>query len=595
MCGIVGCIRKDKVKQKLIKMLKKLEYRGYDSSGIAYFNNNSIEVIKKLGQIKELENFIDFKNDSYSIGIGHTRWATTGIPNEANAHPHLSNDKSIAIVHNGIIKNYEELKDKLIKDGFKFYSQTDTEVIANLLQKNMSENNDIIKSLSKLNSMLNGSYALACLFNKDKNSIYVIKNESPLYIGSSKNKKLISSDVINLDTKYYYNMENFEIAKIDIKDIIFYDKYGKVIKKHKIINNFNEKEISKGHYSNFMIKEINEIYDSLIKTTSYYLSPNNNLIKLPKNLLRLKFIEIIACGTAYHSGLMAQTFFENICKIKTRVSYASEFVNDSLINKNTLYIFISQSGETADTLLALKKVKDKGIKTLAITNVLTSTISRVANYVLPLFAGREIAVASTKAYNNQILVCYILANYINSFKLKNIFNLNDFKNNLENNKKKIIKLIKRKNEKNISNKILEYKNIFFIGKGKDFVSAQEGSLKLKEITYINCSAFPSGELKHGTLALIDNQTLVIVFLTDKENIDSIQASINEIKSRGGKIMLISCFKIKNYDYYLSIPNIESYNDFISIIPAQKIAYYVSKLKNINPDKPRNLAKSVTVI
>lgn len=585
MCGIAAYIGNN-VKENLLNALNYLEYRGYDSAGISYFYNNKLHTIKTNGKVDDLIKIVP-KCDFFSSGIAHTRWATHGKANKENAHPHNAGNWSI--VHNGVIDNYKEL------NHYKTISQTDTEIIVQMLNEFEKENK--IETLIDVCSRLNGSYALACLNKNNPNEIYLAKNQSPLYIGKDKGKVLISSDLSFLNGKcdYFFCLEDGEFASVNLKTITFYNKkHEKISKKQQNFNIYNN-YFSKKTEKHFMLSEIKEI-DSALNNTLQNLK-NKKLIPLSL-AKKINEIVFIACGTAYHSGLMISRICEEKYNIPSKSLIASEFnSSNQLINKKALYVFISQSGETADTILALKKVKESGAKTVALTNAIDSTITSKSDYTIYTSAGKEIAVASTKAYNCQILAGVILCYY--TFCTKSIinFSLDNFDKSLSESLSMLKCLINREDEYLLANKFQNIKECFFIGKNFDYITSMEASLKLKEISYINCSAFPSGELKHGTLALIKNGSLVIAICTDINQKKKIETSLNEVKSRGAQTIVISQFRFDSSicDYYL--PLFEFNEDIIniaSIIPMQKLSYYVSLLKGYNPDKPRNLAKSVTV-
>lgn len=585
MCGIAGYIGNN-VKENLINCLKFLEYRGYDSAGISYYYNGHLHTIKCEGNVDKLNKALP-KCDFFSCGIAHTRWATHGKPSKENAHPH--NVGNWSIVHNGVIDNYTKL------NHYNTISQTDSEIIAHML--NEYEGSSSIETLINVCKLLTGSFALACLNKKNPNEIYLAKKNSPLYVGKSDGKVYISSDLSYLNGKvdYYYILEDNDFAIVNLKTIIFYnEKHEKINKKqqyfNKNINYFSQK--TETHY---MLSEIKEIDKALINTIN---NLKNDTI-LPKTIAqKIKEVVFIACGTAYHSGLMISKLCEEMFKIPSKSLIASEFNSSSqIINKNSLYVFISQSGETADTLFALDYVKQKGGITLALTNAPDSTITRKAHYLLFTSAGKEIAVASTKAYNCQILTGYILCNYIFSQKSKINFSIKEIEKKLQSFSNQLKELINRNDEERLSHLFKDVKECFFIGRHYDYVTSMEASLKLKEISYINCSAFPSGELKHGTLALIDEKSIVVAICSHKNQIKKIETALNEIKSRGATIIIVSQFKFNSllYDYKLTLPECDNeINNILSIIPMQKLAYYVSLIKGLNPDKPRNLAKSVTV-
>lgn len=591
MCGIFGIINNTSFKLKeIINGLEELEYRGYDSSGVTYLTKNgALKTVKSVGKITKLKSKLDDMAEIYA-GISHTRWATHGSITITNAHPHTH--KNVSIVHNGIINNYETLK----KGICNLKSNCDSEVIAHLLYKYL-EHNTNIEAMRKATSELNGSYAILALINNGK-EIICAKNGSPLYVVQNLKKKCFSSDLTPL-AKYsdeFYELEDGEYCIANDLSLVFYDKNGKIIAKKPKKINFKFVSADKGKYPYFMEKEINDIPTSLNDTLNYHINHNCHFYSLIKQAEEVHFI---GCGTAYHSGLFGTFIMEEKTNLPSFAHIASELIGKKfLVKKRALYVLISQSGETSDTLNAMKILKQKKVKTICITNTLHSTLATSCDYVFPIFSGKEIAVASTKVYNSTILAIQLLALNINSIKKDGKFPSSDEKNKLRINYDKINEIINEKYEKSIAKYILKFKKVFFIGKGKDYVTSLEASLKLKEISYINCSAMQSGELKHGTLALVDKKTVVIACITNKKNIPSIMSALNEVKSRSAKIIVVQSEDFINKDLCnmcLTLPHFtKDKTDQISIIPFQKIAYYTSLNRKLNPDKPRNLAKSVTV-
>ncbi len=586
MCGIIGCIGKGNTKDIILKGLHTLDYRGYDSSGTSFIKNNKIMTYKELGIVDNLEKAI--KNVQFSnCAIAHTRWATHGSPSKKNAHPH--NAGKWSLVHNGIIENANLLKKSLHKHLFR--SETDSEVIVALLDYISASENNPLKAIIKASEMLKGSYALAMLYADTPNNIYVARNQSPLYIAKTVDGMIVSSDLSIFENKAddYYALDNGDIAILNESSVTFYDKNGeKICKKSKKLI-LNQISTDLNGYEHFMLKEINDIPLAITNTNDYH--NNNNII--PKNILKNSTeVHFFGCGTAYHSGVMGAKFIEYICKIPAYAHIASEYNDSQMLTKNdALYVFISQSGETSDTLNAMRSIQKKA-KVIAITNVMHSTLAQEADFVFPVIAGKEVSVASTKAYNAQILAILKLANQIAKTQNKETKepNLNDI---LEG-----INLILKNNEiVNLATYTSKYNKIFFIGRSFDYVTAMEGSLKLKEISYINCSAFPAGELKHGTLALVDNKTLVIAIITDEKVKAKMESALNEVKARKAKTLVFTNLPIKDslIDYQYTLPKFDTIDSqIISCIPLQLLAYYVSTQKGINPDKPKNLAKSVTV-
>ena len=586
MCGIIGYIGKGNTKDIILKGLHTLDYRGYDSSGTSFIKNNKIMTYKELGIVDNLEKAI--KNVQFSnCAIAHTRWATHGSPSKKNAQPH--NAGKWSLVHNGIIENANLLKKSLHEHLFR--SETDSEVIVALLDYISASENNPLKAIIKACEMLKGSYALAMLYADTPNNIYVARNQSPLYIAKTVDGMIVSSDLSIFENKAddYYALDNGDIAILNESSVTFYDKNGgKICKKSKKLI-LNQISTDLNGYEHFMLKEINDIPLAITNTNDYH--NNNNII--PKNILKNSTeVHFFGCGTAYHSGVMGAKFIEYICKIPAYAHIASEYNDSQMLTKNNaLYVFISQSGETSDTLNAMRSIQKKA-KVIAITNVMHSTLAQEADFVFPVIAGKEVSVASTKAYNAQILAILKLANQIAKTQNKETKepNLNDI---LEG-----INLILKNNEiVNLATYTSKYNKIFFIGRSFDYVTAMEGSLKLKEISYINCSAFPAGELKHGTLALVDNKTLVIAIITDEKVKAKMESALNEVKARKAKTLVITNLSIKDslIDYQYTLPKFDTVDSqIISCIPLQLLAYYVSTQKGINPDKPKNLAKSVTV-
>lgn len=593
MCGIVGYVGKNDAVKILLDKLKSVEYRGYDSAGISILHNNKITTIKECGQLEKLKIKVANSRIVGNCGIGHTRWATHGKPSVLNAHPHNSNKNTISIVHNGIIENFINLKEELKEKGAKFKSQTDTEVISHALHFDCGCPLDRIANLY---NKLTGSYAIVSLFSSSPNKIYAIAKKSPLIIGRGDDCNMIASDITALigSCKQIYRLNDGEVAVIDEKSIYLYDKElnSKKIIWNKIQNTIQD--INLTGFNTYMEKEIFEIPSVMDKTASYLC--NDNLIDtiISENYTSLGTLHFIGCGTALHSGKIAKLYCNKL-GLNSQEHYASEF-RYSLppLSKNDLCIFISQSGETADTLEALKIAKSKKIKTCAVTNNLNSSITKLADFTIPLQAGIEISVASTKAYNCQLIALYIL---INSIYKKFIKKTNcEILNNFTELKNININLIKKEVNK-IAEMIKDKEHIYFIGKDYDFITAQEASLKLKEISYIHCEAFPAGELKHGTLALIDKNSIVIAISTQSKLKDKVLNALYEVKSRGATTILITDNDISNpaVDYIIKLQNVDDkLYPFTSVIPCQLLALLVATKKGFDPDKPRNLAKSVTV-
>ena len=583
MCGIIGYIGKKNSLPIVLNGLKSLEYRGYDSSGIAYKYEDKIKITKEVGKIVNLEKILD---DDYSnIGIGHTRWATHGKPSCENSHPHMQGD--VVIVHNGIIENYQELKKFLIDKKYKFKSETDSEVVAGLIDYYYKNNKNILEVLETVKKELIGSYALGIMFLDDDN-LYAMKNQSPLIVGKGENEYFIASDVpAILDyTKKYYLVDDLEFVKLTNDNVEFY-RDSELINKELLTFNFKLDVAKKNGFKHFMLKEINE--EGEVVENLYHLLKQNDFNDLP-DLSKYSEIDIIACGSAYYSGMISKYLIEEKLGIRVNVCIASEYRYQSHIKvNNKLVILISQSGETADTIACLKIAKEYNYDTLGIVNVVGSTIARMVDKVLYINAGCEIAVATTKAYVLQVFMLSLIV-----YK-----NLKE-KDNVEFDKlKDLINLMINKKYTKFVNKLYSHENIFFIGRLVDYALCLEGSLKLKEISYIHSEAYQAGELKHGTISLITENMPVIGIITDINIASKTISNIKEVKARGAYVLLIVREGIEiSKDLYDDIIIIPSVNDLImpilTVIPLQLIAYNVAVKRKCDIDKPRNLAKSVTV-
>lgn len=602
MCGIVGYVGKNNQCIKvLLEGLSKLEYRGYDSAGIAYLSNNIVKIEKESGK---LENLINKVNDDISsnLGIGHTRWATHGKATSINAHPHQNG--KFTIVHNGIIENYMELKEKLIKQGYQFKSDTDTEVVSAVMDYLYKSNKDILSCLKEVNNILKGSYALGIICDDYKDRLFVMKKNSPLILGIGTNENFIASDVPAIldKTNKYIVLEDGDYGVITSDNINIFNN-GKEVNLEVKEYEYDASSIDKQGYEHYMLKEIYEQPEVFKKTINKYLNDDiNGLIEKMPDFSKYHKIRIVACGSAMHAGLVGKQLIENYANIKVEVDIASEFrYNKLFLDKDELVIVISQSGETADTLEAVKIAKNNGNDTLGIINEKGSSIARNTKMVLYTEAGKEIAVATTKAYSAQVATLALIAlniatskNAINKQEIKEL--LKDIKNIpnymtelLDNNEyyKEIAETIKGNND------------IFFIGRGVDYALAMEGSLKLKEISYLHSEAYAAGELKHGTISLIDEGTPVIAIVTDEHISAKTISNIKEVKSRGAYVIYITN-DITNkdssfYDKKIIIPKANDlFSPLLTIIPLQYIAYYLAKINNCSIDKPKNLAKSVTV-
>lgn len=588
MCGIVGYAGKTNVIKNIMTGLKSLEYRGYDSSGIAYLDkNNNIKIYKKVGQIKNLDQILNYEDEA-SLGISHTRWATHGGVTDTNAHPH--NQGKITLVHNGIIENYEELKRQLEKEGYNFKSSTDSEVAAVLIDKLYKENKDMLKTLIKLKEILKGSYAFNIINSDIPNKIYGIRKDVPLIVGVSNHGNMFASDIpaILHVTNKYIVLNNNEIVELEQDNVKYYNSEGKEITKEVKEYAGTIDSISKNGYEHFMLKEINE--ESEVVKNILNLYTKNNKIKDIYNIKKYKNIDIVACGSASFAGQIGKYYIEKYANIKTEVYYASEYrYQKNLFTKDTLVILISQSGETADTLAALKLAKENGINTLAIVNRRDSSIAREADSVIYTEAGIEVAVATTKAYLAQVLILLLLAFKDNNKETKLLEDLKLLPN-------LITKYINEYDYSNIANILKDKEHIFYLGRGIDYYLSMEGSLKLKEISYIHSEAFQAGELKHGSISLIDKDFGVVSVVTDKTISDKTISNLKEVSARGAKIITITNIKDNNFaDYTILVEDYdEILNPLLVIIPMQMLAYNVAKLRDCDIDKPRNLAKSVTV-
>ncbi len=597
MCGIIGYIGAKPAKQEILQSLQLLEYRGYDSAGLCCFENDKLKLIKKKGKVSTLITACENEFVTAHCGIGHTRWATHGDPSDKNAHPHLSENNNVAIVHNGIIENFESLKGNLQKNGTRFRSETDSEVIAQLLQKSKCESE--LKKVQELSTLLKGSYAIAILFKELSNQIFAIKKNSPLILGKANDGLYLSSDVNALigKTSEYYIMQENDIIWIDNQDVYLFDSNlrAKDIEYQPLT--LTTQDISRGTFEHYMHKEIMQVPQAIELTMTEFEPMQNPLTRIPAELIKsAEHFSIIGCGTAYNAGNTI-SYYARQRDIFVDCYYASEYRYEKFLSrKNEVCIFISQSGETADTIEALKKAKEHNIPTIVVTNVASSTLNKLADYILPTKAGPEIAVASTKAYSAQITALYAFIDYV--YCIKNGINcrscilkdkLKDICDKLKSYDLSIID--------NIANQLKNIERVFFIGRGVDFATSQEASLKLKEISNIHSEALYAGELKHGTLALIDENTVVIVIATQKELLEKTINSVYEIKARGAKVIMLTQFEVSidAVDILVSLPQTDQLlMAEVSIYPLQMLAYKTALYKGLDPDKPRNLAKSVTV-
>ena len=612
MCGIVGYIGEKQALTTLINGLSALEYRGYDSAGIATLENNKIIVKKDKGRVKNLYHLEGIQNLKGTIGIAHTRWATHGKPSMENAHPHTDNSITFAVVHNGIIENYHELRDFLIQNGYTFYSQTDTEVIPNLIHYHFNHNilgneNTFLSAVKLAVNQLKGSYAIEVISSLFPDRIIVARKDSPLVIGKADEENYIASDIpaILPYTKDFYFLNDNEFAVIFKDKIEFYD--DSLTLHNKAIKNIDWDASSTGKegFEDYMLKEIFEQPTSIRETigSRFHLGEKCTFddLNLSKEYLQnINKINIVACGTAMNAGLVGKPIFEKLCKIPVEVNIASEFrYQDPLIDEHTLCIYISQSGETADTIAALKLAKSKKAKTIAISNVTGSSITREADYSIYTQAGPEIAVASTKAYTSQVILIAILAIYFAEILERCDQKLiEELKTDILDLPTKIETLLENTDEiKKFAQKVYTQKDMFFLGRGSDYSVAVEGSLKLKEISYIHSEAYPAGELKHGPIALIENDITVVGIITNPNLVKKSISNLQEVITRGAKTLVITNQNLPNthFDFVMNIPNTHPLlSPILSVIPLQLLAYYISKNKGLDVDKPRNLAKSVTV-
>lgn len=611
MCGIVGYIGTKKASPILINGLLRLEYRGYDSAGISTIEKDGLSIMKDKGRVKNLNNLPGIDDLEGTIGIAHTRWATHGKPSKENSHPHMDNSKTFSVVHNGIIENYNELRKLLINNGYTFYSQTDTEIIPNLIHYYYSkdDNNDsfrFLRAVKNACSDLKGSFALEIICKNDPNNMIVVRKDSPLVIGKGNGENYISSDIpaILSFTREFYLLEDLEFVVLSRDDAKFYDKNLNPIDKKIQTIEWNASSAEKDGFEDYMLKEIYEQPTAIRETIGAKLGEGSKCefdeLKFTKEYLKsLNKIYLVACGTAMHAGLAAKNMLERICKIPTEVDIASEFrYRDPIVDEKTLCIFISQSGETADTIAALKLSKEKGAKTLAISNVIGSSITRESDYSIYTHAGPEIAVASTKAYTSQVVLLAILAIYFAETLELTDKNILELKNNILELPSKIEETLKCAEQiKEFGHRIYQEKDVFFLGRGIDETVAKESALKLKEISYIHADSYPAGELKHGPIALIENDITVISIMTDKNLVEKTVSNIQEVITRGAKTLVVTNQNIddKMFDTVIHIPETNTFiSPILSVIPLQLLAYYISKEKGLDVDKPRNLAKSVTV-
>jgi glutamine---fructose-6-phosphate transaminase (isomerizing) len=605
VCGIVGYTGFRDAKDVVIDCLKRLEYRGYDSAGIAVLNNK-INVYKKVGEISKIEkNIPDFKGNT---GISHTRWATMGAVNEKNAHPHSSCDKKISLVHNGIIENYKKLKETLVKKGHIFSSNTDTEVIAHLIEEEYKKNKDFEKAFVNAVAKLQGSYAIVAICTNQKNKIFVARKESPIVIGIGDSENFVASDIPALlkYTNRVIYLDDEEFCTIDADKVTVYDSKHKIIQKEEQIINWDIKDAEKSGFPHFMLKEIYDQVDTINQVLRGRISEINRTIGFNEHVEELlnkdiNSIHIVACGTSYYAGLVGRYIIEKLTGIPVFVEFASEYRYFGIKNEKSLVIGITQSGETADTLGALREAKNSGCKTLTITNVIGSTATRVSDGYILMQSGPEIGVAATKTFTSQILVLFLIALKMGITKNKiGADELYEYIHYLRELPRKVRNVLDKNNEiLNIAKTLKNAKSVFFIGRGINYPLSLEGALKLKEISYIHAEGFAAGELKHGPFALLTKVTPVIVIATKDETYDKILANIGEVKARGPQVIAIAeeddTEIEKHADFVLRVPGNSSFLSSIPIVVIlQLLAYHVADLCECSIDKPRNLAKSVTV-
>ena len=612
MCGIVGYIGFDEAAPILLDGLAKLEYRGYDSAGVAIRSSitGKIQTVKAKGRLKTLAAKTD---DGHALpgksGIGHTRWATHGEPSEVNAHPHHSDDQEVVIVHNGIIENYIELKEKLRKAGYQFYSQTDTEIACKLIDYyDKKLKGDHLEAITRAMLRMRGSYALGILFADDTEKIYAVRKDSPLIVGHNARGSFIASDVpaILKFTRQVYYIENMEIAVLEKDAVTFYNVDREVLQKESVEIKWDAEAAEKGGYEHFMMKEIHEQPKAVEDTLHAYVK--NGEISFDsaglseEKLAQIDRLYIVACGSAYHVGMTGKYVIESLADVAVEVDLASEFrYRDPRPGKNAMAVIISQSGETADSLAALRLIKGKGVETLGVVNVVGSSIAREADYCIHTYAGPEISVATTKAYSAQLVIMYLLGIQLGVVKGKHSSEqAGKLLEELEALPAKMEKILEDKERIQwFASKQAGAKDMFFIGRGVDYATGMEGSLKLKEISYIHSESYAAGELKHGTISLIEEGTLVICIMTQEHLYEKTLSNMVEVKSRGAYLMGITSYGNYNIEdtanFSVYIPKTaQPFTTSLAILPLQLLGYYVSVAKGLDVDKPRNLAKSVTV-
>lgn len=608
MCGIVGYIGKEQAAPILLDGLAKLEYRGYDSAGLAVFDGKEIEVVKAKGRLQALRDLTgDGKSLQGTLGIGHTRWATHGEPSVVNAHPHYNKNRTIAVVHNGIIENYQPLREKMMKKGYSFVSETDTEVVAHLLDYYYKDGNPL-EALAKVMHRVQGSYAFGVLFKDFPDQLFAVRKDSPLIVGASDEGNFIASDVpaILKYTREVYFIENREICQLSRDGIAFFNEDLEPITKETKTIEWDIEAAEKGGYEHFMLKEIYEQPKAVLDTINPRIKDDRIVIEelglSDEEIRNLKRIYIIGCGSAYHVGVTSKYIIEKLTRIPVEVDLASEFrYRDPILEKDSIVIIISQSGETADSLAALRKAQEMGVRVLGIVNVVGSTIAREADNVLYTWAGPEISVATTKAYSTQLAALYLLAMLFGD--VRGMISAEDYSamlSELRSLPEKIQEILGDKERIQwFASKYANAQDVFFLGRGVDYATSLEGSLKLKEISYIHSEAYAAGELKHGTISLIEDGVLTVAVVTQPDLYEKMISNIVEVKTRGGYIFTLTNkgnYAMEDHsDFTVYIPKTHPcFAPSLAVIPLQLFGYYVSVAKGLDVDKPRNLAKSVTV-
>lgn len=608
MCGIVGYLGNKKATEVLIEGLSKLEYRGYDSAGVAVNTGDELSIRKFKGRLAVLSDDLEKSPIQGTLGIGHTRWATHGEPSDVNSHPHFNKDKSIAVVHNGIIENYMELKEELQKEGYEFLSQTDTEVIAHLVDKYYEGN--LFDAVYNATKKLRGAYAIGAICKDNNNELVAVRKDSPLIVGLGEGENFIASDIpaILKYTKNVYFLENGEFVHIQNDTVTVLDENRNVVKKEVNEITWDVESASKGGYEHFMLKEIYEQPNGVKETLVRRLDENGDIklddIKMTKeDLDKINKVYIIACGTAYHAGLVGKYAIEKFAKIPVTCDIASEFrYNDPFVDENTLVILVSQSGETADTLASLRYAKDKGARIMSVTNVVGSSIARESDDVFYTWAGPEVSVASTKAYTTQLVSFYMIAL---DFAIKKGSITKEYYHEmiekLKQMPEKVTKALEQENyiKEDVAKSIKDRDNAFYLGRGLDYSIAMEGALKIKEISYIHAEAFAAGELKHGTIALIEKGTPVIAIATQDSLFEKMVSNMEEVRARGAYVIAVAKEKNKEVeksaDKVIYIPDVDDIlSSILTVLPLQLLSYYAAIERGCDVDKPRNLAKSVTV-